>query len=149
MTRLIVLVLMAFMFPVSAEAKGRKPKEDLKETLVALEKQSWVAWQKRDGKFFSQFLSPDHVEVGSTGIANATAVAAFVGSPICVIKSYSVDKFNFVQLNADAAVLTYYAEQDTTCNGSPVPSPAWVSSVYVRRNGHWLNALYQQTPARK
>lgn len=39
----------------------------LKETLINLEKLSWEAWKKRDGKFFHEFLSDDHVEVGSSG----------------------------------------------------------------------------------
>jgi uncharacterized protein DUF4440 len=151
MSRLILVALiMLFAVPLSAQTKkARGTNDELKDTLVALETQSWVAWQKRDGKFFQQFLARDHVEVGSSGVADAAAVAAFVGSPMCVVKNYSIDKFNFVRLNADTALLTYHAEQDTTCNGSPVPSPAWVSSLYVRRSGHWLNALYQQTPARR
>jgi hypothetical protein len=36
----------------------------LKDSLVALEKESWRAWQHRDGAFFQKFLSDDHVEVG-------------------------------------------------------------------------------------
>ena len=45
----------------------------LKDTLVTLEKQSWEAWQKRDGAFFEHFLSDDHVEVGFGGITGAAA----------------------------------------------------------------------------
>jgi hypothetical protein len=29
----------------------------------------------------------------------------------------------------------------------PLPHPAWVSSLYVLRGGHWLNALFQETNA--
>lgn len=119
---------------------------DLNETLTGLEKQSWEAWQKRDGKFFQKFLSEDHVEVGTTGPANKAAIVAFVASPVCVVKSYAVDSFNFTKFDENTALLTYRAKQDTTCNGKAVPSPAWASSLYVRRGGVWLNALYQQTP---
>jgi hypothetical protein len=51
--------------------------------------------------------------------------------------------------DANTALLNYWAEQDTTCNGNAVPSPAWVSSLYVRRGERWVNALYQQTPTPK
>jgi hypothetical protein len=47
----------------------------------------------------------------------------------------------------NTALLTYRAEQDTMCGKSAVPSPAWVSSLFVRRNGKWVNALYQHTKA--
>ena len=121
-------------------------KNSLKESLIKLEKQSWEAWKKRDGKFFQNFLSDDHVEVGSGGLTTKSAVVAFVGSPVCVVKSYSVDRFELTMFDKDTALLTYHAEQDTTCGGRVVPSPVWVSSLYVRRGGRWLNTFYQQTP---
>ena len=120
---------------------------DLEQRIVDLEKQSWEAWKKRDGKFFQEFLADDHVEVGANGIATKAQVVKFVGSSACTVKSYSVDRFKLVKLDRDIALLTYHAEQDTLCYEKPVPSPAWVSSLYVRRNGRWQNALYQQTPS--
>jgi hypothetical protein len=119
----------------------------LKETLEGLERQSWQAWKKRDGKFFSQFLSDDHVEVGATGVANKEAVVATVASPVCVVNSYAVDRFKLTVFDANTALLTYHAAQDTTCAGKAVPSPVWASSLYIRRGGRWLNALYQHSPA--
>src|SRR5262245_43089246 len=68
----IVIVALAFSrFPQSTASKSLQTDEsDLKATLVNLEKQSWVAWQKRDNKFFQDFLADDHVEVGIGGPAN-------------------------------------------------------------------------------
>jgi hypothetical protein len=123
--------------------------EALKETLVNLEKQSWEAWQKRDGKFFQEFLADDHVEVGFGGVSNKKTIVAGVSSPVCVVKSYSVDRFELTVLSADTALLTYHAEQETTCGSVTVPSPVWVSSLYVKRGKRWLNAFYQQTQTRK
>jgi hypothetical protein len=121
----------------------------LQETLVALEKRSWEAWKNRDGKFFQDFLSDDHVEVGFGGVIRKAAVVAGVGSPACVVRSYAVDRFRLTSFDSNTAVLTYHAEQDTTCGGNPVPSPVWVSSLYVRRGGRWWNAVYQQSQTRK
>ena len=121
----------------------------LESTLVALERQSWEAWQKRDGKFFDGFLSDDHVDIHAGGPAGKKAVVAGVASPACVVKSYSVSDFRLTPLSPDSALLVYRAEQDTACGGQPVPSPSWVSSVYVRRDGRWQNVLFQVTDARK
>jgi hypothetical protein len=52
----------------------------------------------------------------------------------------------FTQFSPDSAVVTYRAEQDTTCGGSRAPSPTWVTSAYVFRDGRWQNAIYVQTP---
>jgi Domain of unknown function (DUF4440) len=131
-----------------AEETGVSPTSEngsLKDHLVARERQSWEAWKARDGKFFQEFLSDDHVEVGFNGRTNKASVVAGVASPLCVVKSYAVDRFELTAFDANTALLTYHAEQDTTCGGRLVPSPVWVSSLYVRGDGKWLNAAYQQT----
>lgn len=125
------------------------PDNPLKETLVNLEKQSWEAWKNRDAKFFQSFLSDDHVELGFGGPANKAAVVNVVGSPACVVKSYSVDRFELTVFDPNTALLTYHAAQDTTCGGKAVPSPVWASSLYIKRGDRWLNAVYQQTQANK
>ena len=96
--------------------------------------------------FYQNFLADDHVEVGGSGTASKKEVVGFVGSPVCVVTSYALDSFTLTVLNTDTALLVYHAVQDTKCGGKPVPSPAWVSSLYVRRGRKWLNAMYQQTP---
>lgn len=145
--------LIALMILASASLViGHRERGDnnaLKETLVKLEKQSWEAWKTHDGKFFRDFLSDDHVEVGFGGVTNKATVVAGVASPICVVKSYAVDKFELTVYDANTALLTYHAEQETACNGHAVPSPVWVSSLYIKRGDRWLNALYQQTQTPK
>lgn len=143
------LLLFAGMAVLALGAANGDGAGDLKDALVAKERQSWEAWKNRDGSFFAGFLSEDHVEVGFNGRTNKASVVAGVSSPVCVVKSYAVDRFELTAFGPDAALLTYHAEQDTTCGGRPVPSPVWVSSLYVRRNGKWLNAAYQQTQTAK
>jgi hypothetical protein len=120
----------------------------VKEHLIKLEKQSWEAWKNRDGKFFQNFLSDDHVEVGFGGLTNKAEVVAFVGSPVCTVKSCKLDRFETKMLDRDTALLTYWEEQDTVCN-KQVPSPCWVSSLYMKRGYKWVNVFYQQTQIQK
>jgi hypothetical protein len=157
--RVVPILTLAGVLVASAAFRSRSPSasaahpgaavraDSLEQQLTAAERQSWVAWQQRDGKYFQNFLSDDHVEVGTTGIVNKAQVVAFVGSPACVVTSYSVDQFHLTRFDENTALLTYRAEQNTVCGKARAPSPAWVSSLFVRRNGHWVNALYQQTRA--
>ena len=121
------------------------PDHDLERELVDLETRSWEAWKARDGDYFEWFLSDDHVEIGVAGVADKRAVVATVRSTACVVRDYTVSDFHAQLLGPDVAVLTYHAAQDTRCGGVAVPSPVWVSSLYVRRDGRWVNAVYQQT----
>jgi len=120
----------------------------LKDQLIALEKKSWEAWKNRDSKFFQEFLSDDHVEVGFGGVSNKAEIVPFVGSPACTVKSYRLDHFEMKRLDANTALLTYWEEQDTVCRNR-VPSPCWVSSLYMKRGDRWLNVFYQQTVIRE
>jgi hypothetical protein len=151
MRHLIVVTILGFALSSSSLlAQGaRADKGALKEILVNLEKQSWEAWKNHDGKFFQDFLSDDHVELGSGGPASKAAVVNMVGGTACSVKSYAVDHFELTMLSSDTALLTYHAAQDTTCGGKPVPSPVWVSSLFVKHGDRWLNALYQHSPASK
>jgi hypothetical protein len=117
--------------------------------LERLERASWVAWQNHDRKFFSDFLSDDHSEVGGSGVADKNSVVSFVASGACTVNNYSLDEMKVRQLAENVAVVTYRATQNTTCAKTRVPSPAWVSSTFVKRDGRWRNAIYQQTPAPK
>ncbi|HEY2805559.1 MAG TPA: nuclear transport factor 2 family protein [Gemmatimonadales bacterium] len=119
----------------------------LKDTLEALERQSWDAWKARNGAFYAGFLSDDHIEMGASGRATKAEVVAFVGSPACVVASWEMSDVTLTVFNPTTALLTYHAAQQTVCR-APVPSPAWVSSLYILRGGRWQNALYQQTPER-
>lgn len=139
--------LAALCLLLAACTTSPAPEPGLEAQLVAMEKQSWVAWQARDAAFFRDFLSDDHVEVQNNGVAGKDPVVASVGSPACVVKSYAVDHFKLTQFSADAAVLTYHAAQDTTCAGARVPSPVWATSVFVKRDGKWRNAIYAHSLA--
>lgn len=119
----------------------------LKDELVALERQSWQAWKSHDGRFFEGFLSDDHVDVGFGGVSDRKTVIAGVAGGGCTVTSYAVDHFTLTRFGTDTAVLTYHAVQDTLCGKVRVPSPTWVGSLFVRRDGRWLNAVFQQTPA--
>jgi hypothetical protein len=132
---------------VGASAAPLPDDAQVKSALIDLETRSWVAWKGHDGKYFDGFLSDDHVEVGFGGPIGKTSVVAGVSGPSCTVESYELGAMQFTRIAEDSAVLVYRAEQDTKCGGQPVPSPVWATSVYVRRDGKWLNFLYQHTAA--
>ncbi|MFL5297841.1 MAG: nuclear transport factor 2 family protein [Phenylobacterium sp.] len=144
---LIAAVVLAFAGPAARAVSAADPK--LEAELIALEKQSWVAWQGHDGGFFDRFLTADHVEMQGNGPAGKAGVVGSVANGGCTVKSYMVDRFQVTQFSADTALLTYRAEQDTTCGQGHVPSPVWATSLFVKRDGRWQNALYVHSPAVK
>ena len=131
---------------ISACAYVHAQTQSTQQIVEDLERQSWVAWQHHDGAFYQRFLSDDHVEVHRTGLASKAQIVPFVASGACNVASYELGDMTFNQFSPDSAVVTYRAEQDTTCGDSRAPSPTWVTSAYVLRDGRWQNAIYVQTP---
>ena len=123
--------------------------DPLEDELIAMEKASWVAWKAHDSKFYESFLSDDHLEIHGMGVGGKAGVVALVASGACTVESYTVDHWEFRRLSADSAVLNYRAEQKTTCAGVPVPSPVRATSVFARRDGRWVNVLYQHSAVPK
>ena len=151
MKRIVFLIALSSAITIGTDLAASAETTDdaaLKDQLIALEKKSWEAWKNRDSKFFQEFLSDDHVEVGFGGVSNKAEIVPFVGSPACTVKSYRLDHFEMKRLDANAALLTYWEEQDTVCRNR-VPSPCWVSSLYMKRGDRWLNVFYQQTVIRE
>jgi len=145
----LICILIIFGVTTGASAWAAEANDDasVKNEIVALEQRSWVAWKGHDGKFFERFLTSDHVEVEPGGVIGKAEVVASVAGPACSVESYALGEMKFTRITADVAALTYSASQKATCSGKSVPSPAWTTSIYVRRDGRWQNMLYQPTPA--
>lgn len=113
--------------------------------IIALEKTSWEEWKKKNASWYQTNLSEDYLLVNSEGVEDKTQVVKSIAAD-CEVKSFSLNNFKFVMLNKDAALLNYTAKQDAVCLGKTQPSTVRSSSVYVRRGGKWLQALYSETP---
>jgi len=139
-----VLVMVSSVFVIGQTNTSKN--NSLQEKLVAMEKQAWESWKTRNGGFFQTFLSEDSINVGSTGVDNKSAIVKFIGSPMCEIKSYSMDNLQMIMTDKKTAILTYKAMQDGTCDGKTLPASVWATSMYVKRSGKWVSNFHQETP---
>lgn len=141
---------LAFACAVAVIALSSSPAsadDPLEAQLIAMEKQSWVAWQNMDVPFWNRFLSADHVELnGYVGAMGKKGVVDGIASKACKVASYKVGNFTFRRFDARTALLVYRAEQDTMCGAVKVPSPVWVTSLFQKRGSRWENVLYGHSP---
>lgn len=146
MVAVIAITLAASLF---AQTKIRVSNEDnlVKETLINLEKRAWQARKDKDDKHLYILTTKDAINVGEFGVANQSAILKSVARPKCEIKGYKIEDVSVTIFNANTALLTYKAEQERVCESVVALSSIWASSVYLKQNGKWLNAFYQETPA--
>ena len=129
------------------KARTGMNKRQVERQLVRYENEFWEAWKNKNPRVFRNRLTPDGFMVGEDGINNNSEVIKAIGAEDCEVKSYKLSGFKTVMLGANTAVLAFKGEQEGTCAGTPLPKVVWGSSTYVRRNGKWLAAMHQETPA--
>ncbi|MGA9998460.1 MAG: nuclear transport factor 2 family protein [Pyrinomonadaceae bacterium] len=148
-----LLVCASVCFGQSDTGKTAKSKSaemakgSLEQTLIAEERALWEAWKNKDAKPYEQWLAEDSVYVHSTGVDGKASEIKGIADPTCEVKSYALDNFKVTMLDKDAALLTFHATQDFACGGKAGPTAVQASSIYVKRNGKWLNWFHQETPA--
>jgi hypothetical protein len=116
------------------------------EGLMALEKSAFEAWKNKDAKFWNTFLSDKFVGYGSFGkLDKASALKEFAGTD-CAIKSFALSGEKMTPLGKDAALFTFKATVDGTCDGQKVPAISSAASVYVRDGAKWKAAFHAEAP---
>lgn len=118
---------------------------DLTTRLLELERRGWDSLCDGTGAvFYGDLMTEDGVMVLANGVVmdRETVVASLEHAPAW--RTYDIGDARLVDAGPDGVALVYvgtaYRDGD---------APAFVglmSSVYVRRDGRWRLALYQQTP---
>ncbi len=142
------MMILMIAIGVSSVAYGQtKMSKDSKveAQIIALEKAGWEAWKNKDAKWFQANLADDAMQVNGGGILNKSQIVKIAGTD-CEVKSFSLDNFKFLMLDKNSALITFTGMQDGVCGGKTIPATVHSTSVYVKRGGKWLNALYTETP---
>lgn len=147
MKKIIMILMIAI--GVSSVAFGQtKPSKDSKTEaqIIALEKAAWEAWKNKNGAWFQANLADEAVQVSGDGVYNKTQIVKN-NSTDCEIKSFSLDNFQFLMLDKNSALITFRGKQDGVCGGKTIPATVYATSVYVKRDGKWMNTLYTEAAA--
>ncbi len=115
------------------------------DELIELEHAGWASLcNGTGGAFYGDLMTDDALMVLANGaVMNRTEViSALEESPPW--SAYEIDDVQVVPLGDGAAALVYVGTGHREA-GDP-PFVGAMTSVYVRRDGGWKLALYQQTP---
>jgi uncharacterized protein (TIGR02246 family) len=118
------------------------PTKDVEKALHALNE----AFEKGDADAIKKLVTEDHV-----------AVTGYYGGPLkrdeqlkahddLKYTEYRPAKLKVSPLGKDAALVTYELTLKGTYKGKDLPRKNFASAVWVRRDGKWLEAYYQETP---
>lgn len=109
-----------------------------------LETQVWEALMSGDGAADQELLSEDFLGVYPTGFSDRGGhVDQLSGGP--TMSAYDLDQVRLTWISADTAMLSYRARYRQP--GREVTETMYISSLWARRDGRWLNTFSQDTPA--
>jgi len=117
------------------------------QRLVAEERASWNLAIQRNAGAYRAFHAPDFITVTGGGVvgkaaSEASAMDAQVRFDRCTLSGFDV---RFAARNA--ALVTYHVTAAGLDHGKAFRLDAYASSLWMKRNGAWLNVFYQATPA--
>lgn len=117
------------------------------QRLIAEERASWDLAIKRNAAGYQAFHAPDFFTVSGTGVVDrisseASAMDSNVRFDQCELSGFNV---HFVADNA--ALVTYHVKATGLDHGKAFRLESYASSLWMKRNGKWLNVFYQATAA--
>jgi len=143
---LLVLALGATMlFAQSGMRSGKNAATE--HEIQKLETSLWQAWKDHDAKPFEERLTGNSINMVSPIQRGKANIVKEITSNSCKASSFSLSDFAYSWLSADSVIVTYKAMQEGRCNGKKLPAIVNASSVWVKRNGKWMNPFHQESPA--
>ena len=113
--------------------------------LLRLEHAGWTSLcEGSAGEFYGGIMTEDALMVLLDGsvLDREQVEASLQDAPAW--SAYEITDERLVEMGSDAAAFVYRGRAFRASGGPPID--ARMSSVYVRRDGRWRLALYQQTP---
>ena len=142
------ILLAAFSFVVFAAIAGCTPSGGNVADIEAIDDavgELNEAFQKRDAAAIKALMTEDHVTV-TPYYGTPQSVSGQIGSLAeLTYKQTNLTEPTVVLLGPDAAIWTATAKLDVTFEGKSLVGKAFLTSVMVKRNGHWLERLFQVT----
>jgi hypothetical protein len=139
--RILFAIMSVFLFAIAISAQKTSQPD-----FESMEKGAWNAFGKGDGAYFQAFLAEDAVVFNGVAPTSKAQLVKDVSAKPCEVKSFTFSNFKTTMINPDTALVTYFADQVTSCAGQPQPAKVLSSSIYVKRNGKWTAFYHQESP---
>jgi ketosteroid isomerase-like protein len=152
----VLVVLASGLFYITKGTSAESNQQAIAAAVIAREKSSFEAWQRKDKAFFADFMSDDATMFGWMSpyleIEPKVNFLPKFDQYVEMIKFNDYSMYNpRVQVYGDTAVLTYNSSVSASFGGQPVNYTAKVTSVYVKQGNTWrvVHAHESMNPAAK
>jgi len=149
---LMLIALAAFAAPAhqpsspASRSSDEAPPGALAEQLVSLEKALSEAQKKHDRDFYKRTLTDDFISIGTDGKVHPKdeILGDFASTELAEYRPYNIQ---VVQLNDNAAIVTYDVIVRMVHYDDETPRYQHVSSIWVKQGDQWRLKFQQATAA--
>ena len=139
---LLVAAVIALGLFAANTTSAEMSQQAIANQIIAREKASVTAWQRKDKAFFADFLADDATLFDSQSPYLETEPKEnFLPKFEQYAEMFKINDFQMfnprVQIYGDTAVLTYNSSQSVSFGGQPLNYTAKVTSVYVKQGNTW------------
>ena len=144
--RLLIVMALLLSATVAPVARAQTPGDErLLAELTALERASWEAALKDDKDFFRTYMAPEFKGLFADGTVAGREDFLRNMDDFHLVK-YSMGEVSLLRINEHAVMVLYRAGFEGVHKGKKLSqSGVESSSLYVRRDGKWLEIFYQET----
>ena len=142
MRKFVAVMLLIFgLMPFAAKADEKGTIDAVNKAAAALDE----AFERQDAKAIEQLTTPDHIAV--TPYYDAPRDVAEQVKSLAALKysQTNLDEPTVTVLGPGVAMRRFRADLKGTYKGHPIPTPVYVTSLMVEREGRWREAFYQVT----
>ena len=139
---LLFLALGGLGFLANAVSADPQPQTDVAAQIIARERASVAAWQRRDRAFFENYLAEDATYFGPMNPYLETEPRVnFLPKFERIAEIFKIVEFEMynprVQVYGDIAILTYNNSVMANFNGRPINYTGKMTVVYRRQGNDW------------
>ena len=126
-------------------AKPMEMKGGVNETLMQQENQMLAALQKKDIAGFKKHIMGSSWSVDENGYATVDEFLKVVGDPKAnFMWEYKVSDMKVVNIDANAALVTYKVDEKGSMMGQPFPPVVYATTVWANHGGTWMAVFHQE-----
>jgi ketosteroid isomerase-like protein len=105
-----------------------------------------TAYEKEDEATIRSLVTSDHLAIAPIYGGSATVSEQVALFPDIHYSAYRATAPRIDLLDPQTALANYQISLEGTFRGNPLASPVFVTEIWVKRDGKWLQQLYQETP---
>lgn len=133
----------------ASESQAKKPAQKadaVSQWLIAEEKSSWDLAIEHDAAAYTALHAPNFFTVSGSGVSDKSHSESSAMDEHVSFASCRLTEFDVHFTGENAALITYRVGASGLDHGKDFKIDQYVSSLWMKRDGRWLNVFYQATP---